>query len=496
MRSNESVSGEGSSFDGPRRGLGLGFTPALFAGVALVLGACSQNVRGACVTCDPGALPSASPSSTATASPSGAPSTMPPPVMDDPMARLKTLLLPKDAKAPVDVTNRYADDPRAAALGKKFFYETRFSGPLLDQANNGTSGTLGMQGETGKVGCVSCHVTDGGAFADLRSPRQQLSLGSGWTHRKAPSILDVAQGQFFMWDGRRDSVFSQVFSPIESPLEFNSSRLFVAQQVARLYRAEYEAVFGAMPDLSKYPALDASQAGCSELPSDPVSGQCGKPGDQDEPVTRVVANLGKAVQAFTRTLSCGRSRFDEWLEGTETALSDQEKAGALLFVGKAGCSMCHSGPYLTDGRFHNVGLSGGLVPFTGVATFNDPGAAPAVAVLLKDPLNSRGVFSDGDDRRLDKLPADPQALLGSFKTPGLRCVSRRGSFMHNAEFRSLGDVVDFFNEGASSGGFVGVAENAPRNLSREEREQLVAFLTALDGSGPDPAAMVPPTLAP
>jgi cytochrome c peroxidase len=412
-------------------------------------------------------------------------------------ALLKPLALPKTQVLPSDPTNRFADDPRAADLGKRFFFETRFSGPLLDEANNGTTGTLGRAGETGKVSCAGCHVPMAGVFADMRSPRGQLSLGSGWTHRKAPSLLDVAQARFLMWDGRRDSAFSQVFSPMESPLEFNSSRLFVAQQVYRLYRADYEALFGAMPPLlENYPELAPADAGCAELPADPVHATCAKDGQTTDEVTRVVANVGKAIQAYTRQLSCGRSRFDAWVDGDDSAMNADELSGALLFAGKAGCVACHNGPYLTDQRFHNLGLSGGLIPFTGVMTTNDPGAEPAIQVLLQDPLNSRGQFSDGDDGRLDTLPKDLSSLTGAFRTSSLRCVTRRRTFMHNGEYRSLSDVIDFFDQGGSPSGFVGTSENYPRGFTQPERDQLVAFLHTLDGDGPRADLQQPPSATP
>jgi cytochrome c peroxidase len=172
-----------------------------------------------------------------------------------------------------------------------------------------------------------------------------------------------------------------------------------------------------------------------------------------------------------------------------------EIGGAVVFAGKGACQACHSGPYLTDQRFHNLGLSGSLVPFTGVMTVNDPGAGLAAPILLVDPLNSRGKFSDGDDGRLDALPSVDK-LEGAFKTPGLRCVSRRRTFMHNGEFRSLNDLIDFFDRGSSASGYVGTSENYPRGFTQIERDQLLAFLRALDGEGPPEDLLTPPELAP
>jgi cytochrome c peroxidase len=393
--------------------------------------------------------------------------------------------------APPDPTNAYLTDPRAAALGKRLFFDTRFSGPLLDEANNGDPATLGMRGETGKVGCVSCHVPASG-FSDTRSTRGQISLGSGWTHRRAKSLLDVAQSSLLNWDGRRDSAFSQPFTPLEDPAELNSSRLFAAQQIVRLYRADYEAVFGPLPTLDRYPSVAAADAGCTELPTDVVHGSCVKLGADDADVTRVIANMGKAIEAYTRQLTCGPSRFDAWVAGDQSALSADEQAGALLFVGKGGCDACHSGPYFSDRFYHNVGLHPDFRFF--VAPLEDRGAESGLRAMLTDPLNSRGPYSDGYDERLENLPNDLSGLVGAFSTPGLRCVARRPSFMHTGQFRSLEDVVDFFDKGGDKDGYPGTSENLPRHLSAPEKAQLVAFLRALDGPGPAAALIEPPEL--
>jgi cytochrome c peroxidase len=417
-----------------------------------------------------------------------------PPSLPAEVRRQLTAISPaKMPAAPADPTNRYADDPRAAALGKKLFFDKRFSGPLLDDANNGDPGTLGLKGETGKVACASCHIPEAG-FLDTRSPRQQISLGSSWTRRRAPSLLDVAQTSFLMWDGRRDTAFSQVFTPIEDPIELNSSRLYVAQQIERLYKAEFEAIFGPMPSLAAFTALAANDAGCSELPMDAPHGTCTKAGSDDEGVTRIVVNAGKAIQAFTRKLTCGRSRFDQWMDGQTDALTADEQAGAQVFVGKGACVSCHSGPFLSDQHFHNVGLAPQFTFFIG--TFDDPGASVGLAAMLKDPLNAKGKFSDGVDGRDAMVPSDLSSVLGAFKTPSLRCVDMRPSFTHTGQYRSLEDVVLFFDKGGHPTGYLGNSENVARNLTDDERAALVAFLRALTGDGPAEDLVTPPDLPP
>ena len=148
--------------------------------------------------------------------------------------------------APPDVSNRFADDPAAAAFGQRLFFDAGFSGELLDPDNDGSTHALGRRGDTGKVSCASCHVPERG-FSDTRSVRAQISLGAGWGRRRAPWLLDVAASPLLMWDGSRDALYNQVFGVFESEVEANASRLYAAQHLARAHRAEYEAIFGALP---------------------------------------------------------------------------------------------------------------------------------------------------------------------------------------------------------------------------------------------------------
>jgi cytochrome c peroxidase len=111
-----------------------------------------------------------------------------------------------------------------------------------------------------------------------------------------------------------------------------------------------------MPSLEAYEPLPVEEAGCTELPADVAHGSCEKPGHDDPAVLEIMANFGKAIQAFTRRLTCGRSRFDDWIDGDAEALTADEQAGAVLFVTKGACNECHRGPYLTDTWFHGVGL--------------------------------------------------------------------------------------------------------------------------------------------
>lgn len=406
---------------------------------------------------------------------------------------------------PADVSNRFADSADAAHFGQKIFFERGFAGRLLDGDNDGSVNALGMRGDTGKVACADCHVPAAG-FIDNRSLGKQISLAAGWGRRKASSLLDIGYVKLLTWDGRRDSLFNQPFAPFESPVEMNSSRLFVAQQVQALYRAEYEALFGPLPqlaDTTRFPALTPTTTGCQPagaatdpkcngsehgIPGDNAEFDAMAPADRDA-VTQVVVNVGKALGAYQRLLTCGQSRFDAWMRGDAGALTESEQRGAQVFVGPGKCVSCHSGPTLSDGKFHNVGLKPATVAVVFIDS-DDQGAEVGLSEALSDPLNVRGKYSDGDDGRLPEA-IDP-SLRGAFRTPMLRCNSRHPSFMHTAQMATLEQVVTFFNHGGDTFGFPGKSEIQPLDLSVEQQADLVAFLKALDGAGPDAKLLVKP----
>jgi cytochrome c peroxidase len=212
-----------------------------------------------------------------------------------------------------------------------------------------------------------------------------------------------------------------------------------------------------------------------------------RPEDQHA-VTQVVAQAGKALGAYMRQLSCGPSRFDAWVRGESSALSPQERHGLRLFIGKAGCVACHSGPFFTDQRFHNVGVKPVLVAGVFI-DLGDRGAAIGLPVARVDPLNVEGVFSDGDDGRL--RAAQDEGLEGAFRTPSLRCVAERPSFLHTGQLTSLEKVVEFFSRGGDAFGYPGVSELRRLSLSDEEQAALVAFLRALSGPGPEAHLLAP-----
>jgi cytochrome c peroxidase len=249
--------------------------------------------------------------------------------------------------------------------------------------------------------------------------------------RNTPTVRYAPYTRWQFWDGRADSAWAQALGPIENPIEMASSRLRAVHALYDRYRAEYEAVFGALPGLgdgARFPPEgrpgDAAYDGMAE--ADRLA------------VDRAYANLGKAIEAYERTLRFAPSAVDRFARGDASALNASQRAGMHHFFAN-GCAQCHHGPMLTDDSFHNIAMPTGQLD--GAA---DRGRIDGVAQVLASPFNAGGLFSDAMMERghLDALrvPAGMEQL-GRMHTPGLRGTGRTGPWGHGGAFARLEDVV-------------------------------------------------------
>jgi cytochrome c peroxidase len=158
--------------------------------------------------------------------------------------------------------------------------------------------------------------------------------------------------------------------------------------------------------------------------------------------------LAKALAAFERTLETSNTPYDRFLDGDENAINESAARGRLLFIGKANCANCHAGDDFTADRFKNIGLYDG-----------------------KD-LNDRGRFDVTND----------SAHLGLFRIPGLRNVAVTAPYMHNGIFKTLREVLEYYNRpDAIVNGALhrDLSLSTPLNLSNAELTDLEEFLKTL-----------------
>jgi cytochrome c peroxidase len=369
---------------------------------------------------------------------------------------LRSLSIGELPPLPPDPSNRYADNAQAALLGQKLFFDTRFS------AN-------------GKVACATCHLP-GKAFQD----GLPLAQGVGTTTRRTMSIIGTAYSPWLFWDGRKDSQWSQALGPMESAVEHGGSRTQYAHLIAQYYRVEYEALFGPLPDLSSLPA----SAGPVADPQIHAAWDKLTPSEQDE-VSRIYANMGKAIAAYERQLNPGPARFDSYVQavlskdtkGMQSILSTDEIAGLRLFIGKANCTQCHNGSLFTDNHFHNTGVPA-------VASLpEDVGRLTGAAQVQKDEFNCLGKYSDADPSACSELKfmiSSGDELRRAYRPPSLRGVADRPPYMHAGQFATLVDVLRHYSTAPASP--AGHSEIHPLALSETEQSQLIAFLRTLSAS--------------
>lgn len=385
---------------------------------------------------------------------------------------------------PADPTNKYADDLPAARLGQVIFFEKAIAGPIgAPDPNHG--GALGAQGEVGKVACSDCHLPSY-HYCDNRTTPNNLSLGANIGKRNSPSVLDVAYYDWFTWAGRLDTLWTQGASAIESP-DMAGNRCRLAHYLWDHQKDAYNAVFTDTP----LPAsLDGSAA--SPIPSDCKPNASGTLGDNwlsmsaadQQAVAQIQANVGKAIAAYERHLVSGPSPFDRYVAGDGKAMSDSAKRGLKLFIGKAFCVQCHSGPVFSDQQFHNLGVpqSGPGVPTTDTGRYDD------IQPMQKNPFNGSSQFSDDQTTGAAKIAgiAPQDSDMGAFRTKDLRGVAGSAPYMHDGVFATLADVVEFYDQGGGANGFVGTKDVKIKalNLTDSEKADLVAFLEALSGDDP------------
>lgn len=290
----------------------------------------------------------------------------------------------------------------------------------------------------GATACASCHQPDQGMADGL--PK---ALGRGAMHRTAtgrelprntPSIFNVAFNTLLFWDGRSGTLEEQAMVPLFAENEMNQQN--PAEMVKRL-RA-----------IPRYRELFAKAFGFK-------SPQDGREID--------LQNIARAIAAFERKLNITETAYDNFVKGRDDAMTNEELRGLIVFFGQGDCAACHTPPHFHDGALSSIGV-------TTSADKNAPlDADPGFAAVLRR--------EDG---------------FGMFKTPGLRNVARTAPYMHNGAFKTLEEVVEFYNDGGGRGRGLEVLSQDVKvrklDLSEQQKKDLVAFLKSLNDLAPPPAA--------
>ena len=268
-------------------------------------------------------------------------------------------------------------------LGKKLYFDTRLS-------KNGT------------ISCNSCHNLNTFGVDNLpTSPGDTKEFGG----RNSPTVIYASLHAMQFWDGRAKDVEEQAGMPILNPIEHNiPSEKFLEDRLRGI--PEYQMMFKKV-----FP-------------------------NEQEPIT--YKNLTNAIGAFERKL-IPESRFDQWLDGDDKALSEKEKNGMRAFIDN-GCIACHSGVAVGGQMMQKFGVFGNYWELTNSKTIDN------------------GLFD------LTKNESDKYV----FKAPSLRNIEKTGPYFHDGSVKSLAEAIKIMSKLQNN-----------KELSNQEVDEMIAFLKTL-----------------
>jgi cytochrome c peroxidase len=272
-------------------------------------------------------------------------------------------------------------------LGKMLFFDPRLSA-------------------SGVISCNTCHNLGTGGDDNLPT-----SIGHGWQKgpRNSPTVLNAVFNAAQFWDGRAEDLKAQAKGPVQAGVEMANAPENVV------------VTLNSMPDYVE---------------------RFGRtfPGEAD-PVT--FDNMAKAIEAFEVTLVTPNSAFDQWLEGNDGAMTDEQKAGLALYLDK-GCASCHSGVNLGGQDYFPFGL------------IKRPGAD-----IL--PPEDKGRF------QVTKTASDEYV----FRAAPLRNIALTAPYFHSGQIWDLEQAV----------AVMGTAQLGAK-LTDDEAASIAEFLRSLTGEPP------------
>lgn len=274
-----------------------------------------------------------------------------------------------------------------------------------------------------KISCASCHHPEK-AFTDGLAKSRALG-GEGFLPRNTPTLINASLQKMQFYDMRSTFLEDQVKNVVENKDEIHGD---MKKAVALLYKdSSYRSLF------KKAFAFD----------------------------TITERNVQVALSCYIRSLNSFNSRFDKYMRGDDTQLSAEEKSGFNVFMGKAKCGICHFMPVFN-----------GTVP---------PAFTFTESEVIGVPVDKAGTRLDPDMGRYAIYQIDN--FKNAFKTPTIRNIDRTAPYMHNGVYRTLEEVVDFYNRGGGVGlGYQVNNQTLPFDslqLSAMEKSSLIAFMRTL-----------------
>ncbi|MNX62884.1 Cytochrome c551 peroxidase precursor [compost metagenome] len=271
--------------------------------------------------------------------------------------------------------------------------------------------------------CATCHNPEK-AFTD--GLKTNISLKGKNLNRNTPTLTYASLQNAQFWDMRQLDLEKQSVDVIENEDEMHGSLADIHSKVSAA--TEYQKLFK-----KAYPKSEKSEAW----------------------------QIQNAIASYVRSLNSFDSRFDLYMRGDTAKMNTEELQGMNVFMGKAKCATCHFTP-----------LFNGTVP---------PNFAKTEHEVIGTPEDASGKHLSDDTGRylFNQLPQ----LKGAFKTPTLRNVAVTGPYMHNGAYKTLEEIVEFYDLGGGTGLGLSVENQTlptdKLNLTAAEKKALVAFMKTL-----------------
>ncbi len=303
-------------------------------------------------------------------------------------------------------------DPNLIALGEALFFDKELSGNR-------------------DIACATCHHPTVAGIDGRSLPIGVGGVGLGKTRqmgtatelvpRNAPELFNRGSDAWetMFWDGR--VAFHEAYD-LESPADellpdgldnvLAAQALFPPTSRAEMRGATGENELGDIDDTDVVAIWDGIMDRLLAIPGYRELFATAYPELQADQWT--IALVGNAIAAYEiDAFTFDDAPWDRYVAGDMEALSAEQKRGAALFFGDAGCSQCHNGPLLTDQSYHNIGVP-----------HNGPG---------KNPMGidfGRALVTETAEDNF------------KFRTPPLRNVVLTSPYMHNGYYDTLAEAID------------------------------------------------------
>jgi len=271
-------------------------------------------------------------------------------------------------------------------LGRSLFHDTALSGD-------------------GTIACVTCHMLDhGGAEPRKTSTGIRGQVGP----INSPTVLNAGYNFVQFWDGRAKDLQEQAAGPVENPIEMGAKWDEVVERLKK--NEEYVATFAKL---------------------------------YEDGITR--DNATDAIAEYEKSLITP-SRFDKYLLGDETAITDAEKKGYSTFK-EVGCTACHTGIIAGGTMFQKMGL-------------------------VNDYFKDRGTpVTEADLGRFNVTKNAAEKHF--FKVPTLRNVELTAPYLHDGSRATLQETVQVMGK-----------YQLGKDLTDAQIDSIVTFLKSLTGTLP------------